>query len=73
MPKAERRPTSTLRSRADPSLDPGPGTLRDLDLQPTSGTWPDHISGEVFISASAAKTAGRHAFFGDGWMTRLSL
>lgn len=50
-----------------------PGTLRDLDLRLTSGTWPADISGEIFLSAADPATAGRHAFFGDGWMIRLSL
>lgn len=50
-----------------------PGRLRDLDLVLTTGAWPDGLTGEVFLSASDPDTAGRHAFFGDGWMIRLSL
>lgn len=50
-----------------------PGTLGDLDLRLVAGVWPDDIAGEVFISTSDVATAGRHAFFGDGWMIRLSL
>jgi len=50
-----------------------PGTLRDLDLELASGTWPESIGGEVFLSAADPETAGRHAFFGDGWVLRLSL
>lgn len=45
----------------------------DLDLELASGRWPDDLAGEIAISASDQATATRHAFFGDGWMLRLSL
>lgn len=44
-----------------------------LDLELTSGTWPEDIAGEIFFSASDPQTATRHSFFGDGIVRRLSL
>lgn len=47
--------------------------IGDLDLHLVSGTWPHDLGGELFIATSEQATAGRHAFFGDGTMIRLSL
>ena len=47
--------------------------FRDLDLELAAGAWPEDLGGEVVLSSSDQATAGRHAFFGDGWMLRLSL
>jgi carotenoid cleavage dioxygenase-like enzyme len=47
--------------------------IGDLDLRLAHGTWPADLSGEIFISTSEQATAGRHAFFGDGVMIRMSL
>jgi all-trans-8'-apo-beta-carotenal 15,15'-oxygenase len=45
----------------------------DLDLQMATGSWPDDVAGEVFLSTSDLATAPKHAFFGDGVIARLSL
>lgn len=46
----------------------------DRDLRVVSGTMPDGLSGEIFISAPHATTVGPpHAFFGAGMTYRLSL
>lgn len=50
-----------------------PGGLGDLDLVCVAGSVPDGLRGEVFVSTAEPDTAGGHAFFGDGWMCRLSL
>jgi len=47
--------------------------IADLDLRLGHGRWPDDLGGELFISTSEQATAGRHAFFGDGILIRLSL
>lgn len=44
-----------------------------LDLRLVAGTWPEGLEGELFVSTAEQATAGRHAFFGDGVMARLSL
>jgi carotenoid cleavage dioxygenase-like enzyme len=51
------------------SIDP----IGDLDLRLVAGAWPHDLGGELFVSASEQATAGRHAFFGDGVLVRLSL
>lgn len=45
----------------------------DLDLELTSGVWPEDLTGEIFLSTADQATAPKHAFFGDGVMARLSL
>ncbi len=46
----------------------------DRDLQVVQGSWPDDLSGELFLSAPHPSTfGGPHPFFGDGTTYRLSL
>lgn len=47
--------------------------IGDHDLRLVDGAWPDDLGGELFFSTSEQATAGRHAFFGDGVLVRLSL
>ena len=45
----------------------------DLDLRLVGGTWPDDVSGEVFVSAPDPDPSPGYALFGFGVMIRLSL
>ncbi|OWY63071.1 carotenoid oxygenase, partial [cyanobacterium TDX16] len=47
--------------------------IGDHDLRLVAGAWPDDLGGELFVTTSEQATAGRHAFFGDGVLVRLSL
>jgi carotenoid cleavage dioxygenase-like enzyme len=47
--------------------------IGDHDLRLVAGAWPDDLGGELFVTTSEQATAGRHAFFGDGVLLRLSL
>lgn len=46
---------------------------QNLDLTLVSGTWPDSVTGFVFVSSSDQRTKPMHAFFGDGVLARLAL
>lgn len=46
---------------------------RDLDLEVVSGTMPNAISGEIFVSAPDPATPGDYRLFGEGLVFRLSL
>jgi all-trans-8'-apo-beta-carotenal 15,15'-oxygenase len=46
---------------------------RDLDLEVVAGTWPDDLTGEMFLSAPAVHAELSYALFGFGVMIRLSL
>jgi all-trans-8'-apo-beta-carotenal 15,15'-oxygenase len=45
----------------------------DVDLELVAGTWPDDLTGEMFISAPAPHAELTSALFGFGVMIRLSL
>lgn len=45
----------------------------DLDLEVVSGTMPDSIGGEVYLSAPDPRTPGDYRLFGEGIVFRLSL
>ncbi len=59
---------------------PLPRSLLSIDMQPcdanlklVKGKWPTDISGHYFISSPAPQYKGRHIFYADGVIYRLSL